>query len=84
MLDNSLGKNANVHQRTGLAVEKVLRASVYKKSIDNITTVIIGLENLNKICSHKENAKSGVTSAKLSPRVTPGTSRQQSPVAREI
>jgi len=37
----------NIHKRVGLIVEDILIKSMIKKSYDNVTVVIIGLENLS-------------------------------------
>lgn len=40
-----------VHELCGLAIEKVMKYSVYKRTQDNITVVILGFENLERLIS---------------------------------
>jgi hypothetical protein len=42
-------KAANIHQQCGYGVEMVLKASVFKRTLDNITVVMIAFENFKKI-----------------------------------
>jgi hypothetical protein len=39
----------SVHQQCGLAVESVLKNSLYRQSLDNVTVVMIGFQNFKRI-----------------------------------
>lgn len=41
-------KYKSIHEFCGLAVENVINLSVYRKTLDNITVVMLGLEGLEK------------------------------------
>jgi hypothetical protein len=42
-----------VHQHCGLAVDAILKTSAYRKSCDNLTTVIIAFDNFENLLTHK-------------------------------
>ena len=53
-VDQNVLKNGapiTIHQKAGLAVDKVLHECVYAKTLDNITAVMIAFENFERIAS---------------------------------
>jgi|TARA_B110000305_G_scaffold183971_1_gene204391 hypothetical protein len=46
--DPKLRPAQTVHQQTGLAVESVLKNSLYRQSLDNVTVVMIGFQNFKR------------------------------------
>lgn len=48
------GKYKNIHEFCGLAVENVMKLAFHKKTLDNITVVMIALEGLERYFSQKE------------------------------
>jgi len=48
-VDNKDQKLAqNVHQQSGLAVESILKNSLYRQSLDNVTVVMIAFQNFKR------------------------------------
>jgi protein phosphatase PTC2/3 len=48
-MDNKDQKLAqNVHQQSGLAVESILKNSLYRQSLDNVTVVMIAFQNFKR------------------------------------
>ena len=47
------GKFKNIHEFCGLAVENIMKLAFHKKTLDNITVVIVALEGLEKYFAHK-------------------------------
>ena len=41
-------KYKNVHEFCGLAAESIIKYSIFKRTQDNVTVVMIGLENLER------------------------------------
>ena len=41
-------KATNIHQQCGLAVEQILRESITRRTLDNITVVVIGFKNFKQ------------------------------------
>lgn len=41
-------KSKNVHKQCGIAVDRILRTSVAKKTMDNITVVFVAFANFEK------------------------------------
>jgi protein phosphatase 2C family protein 2/3 len=49
---NSLGdgRAPNAHQQIGRGVEYILKNSLLRKTLDNVTVVLVGFESFRKIC----------------------------------
>lgn len=47
-------KMTDVHQQTGKGVECIIKNSLFRKSLDNVTVVIISFENFERIFQGKE------------------------------
>lgn len=47
MLKN--GGTISIHQKAGLAVDKVLHECVFAKTLDNITAVMIAFDNFENV-----------------------------------
>lgn len=47
------GKFKNIHEFCGLAVENVMKLAFYKKTLDNITVVMVALEGLERYFAQK-------------------------------
>ena len=48
-MDNKDQKLAqNVHQQSGLGVESILKNSLYRQSLDNVTVVMIAFQNFKR------------------------------------
>lgn len=62
-------KAQNVHHQCGLAVENILRESIHRRTLDNITVVMIGFKNFKQ---------------KLFPRDKSGKSNNENLVDKEI
>ena len=56
MLKN--GGPISIHQKSGLAVDKVLHECVYAKTLDNITAVMIAFENFENVATTEVASKS--------------------------
>ena len=41
-------KGANVHEQCGISVDRILKMSVAKKTMDNITVVFVAFDAFNK------------------------------------
>ena len=64
------GKFKNIHEFCGLAVENVMKLAFYKKTLDNITVVMVALEGLERYFAQKElqmNESSSVLNKTLMP-----------------
>lgn len=54
-------RTKDVHQQTGKGVEWVIKNSLFRKSLDNVTIVIITFENFERIFSKEERKTSDST-----------------------
>lgn len=42
-------KSANVHQQSGLGVEYILKNSLLRRTLDNVTVVVVAFENFERM-----------------------------------
>jgi hypothetical protein len=42
-------KSANVHQQAGLGVEYIIKNALLRRTLDNVTVVVVGFENFHKV-----------------------------------
>lgn len=54
-------KTVDVHQQTGKGVECIIKNSLFRKSLDNVTVVIISFENFERIFLGEESKASEKT-----------------------
>ena len=47
-LHREKGKYKNLHEFCGLAVENIMKLAFHKKTLDNITVVLVALEGLER------------------------------------
>ena len=61
---NSVGdrKASNVHQQSGLAVEYIIKNSLVRRTLDNVTVVMIAFSNFKRIVFGKDTSSSNVAS----------------------
>jgi protein phosphatase 2C family protein 2/3 len=53
-----LEKASSIHQQCGLAVENILRDAIHRRTLDNITVVIIGFKNFKQKLFPRSNSSS--------------------------
>ena len=53
-LHRDKGKYKNLHEFCGLAVENIMKLAFHKKTLDNITVVLVALEGLEKYFAQLE------------------------------
>lgn len=56
-------KYTSVHDFCGVAVENIMKLAVYKKTLDNITVVMLGLEGLETTLFPANQSHSNVNKA---------------------
>ena len=49
-------KTKNIHQQCGIAVDMVMKTSLVRRSLDNVTVVVIAFSNFENILLSKENS----------------------------
>jgi hypothetical protein len=47
--------NRSIHEKCGQSIDKILHESVFKKTFDNITAVMIAFENFENIAGDSQN-----------------------------
>ena len=52
------GGPISIHQKSGLAIDKILHECVYDKTLDNITAVMIAFENFENVATVESINKS--------------------------
>lgn len=59
-IDKNIIKNGgpiSIHQKSGLAVDKILHECVFAKTLDNITAVMIAFENFENLATTEVHSK---------------------------
>lgn len=60
-------KGINVHQHCGIGVEGILKNSLYRQSLDNVTVVVVAFQNFKRILcdgSQPQNFEEDISTSK--------------------
>ena len=57
MTFNNNTKSKNIHSQSGIAVDMIIKSSLSRKTLDNVTCVLIGFENFEKIFNNMISEK---------------------------
>ncbi len=66
-------KSKNVHMQSGIAVDMVIKTSLVRRTLDNVTCVMVTFSNFEKIFSEIENIQQGVTALNINNGISNGT-----------
>ena len=67
-------KSKNVHMQSGIAVDMIIKTSLVRRTLDNVTCVMVTFSNLEKIFkSEIENIEQGVSAMNINNGINNGT-----------